>query len=150
MRWIKKDHSLKISRTEGRLKGKLLQNFRRSSKLADNVIGKASAEKAWVLYEFPFRLNPSDKPNDVQTWKNYWSLYTEDQFQANSEKKMMGHFRGKQDKAHQILAGCKPEKLFVWKLCMRHIARKLKFIILKFNETFINKSHGDTKRRCAI
>ena len=56
--------------------------------------GKASAEKAWLLYEFPFRLNPGDKPNDAQTWKNYSSLYTEDQFQANSEKKMMGHFRG--------------------------------------------------------
>ena len=49
--------------------------------------GKASAEKAWLLYEFPFRLNPGDKPNDPQTWRNYSSLYTEDQFQANSEKK---------------------------------------------------------------
>ena len=56
--------------------------------------GNASAKKAWLLYEFPFRLNPGDKPNDAQTWKNYSSLYTEDQFQANSEKKMMGHFRG--------------------------------------------------------
>ena len=55
---------------------------------------KASSEKAWLLYEFPFSLNPGDKPNDAQTWKNYSSLYTEDQFQANSEKKMMGHFRG--------------------------------------------------------
>ena len=42
-----------------------------------------------LLYEFPFSLNPSDKPNDAQTWKNYSSLYpvsTEDQFQANSKK----------------------------------------------------------------
>ena len=38
MRWIKKEHSLKVSRTEGRSKGKLLQNFRRPSKLADKVI----------------------------------------------------------------------------------------------------------------
>ena len=27
---------------------------------------------------------------------------------------------------------------------------KLKFIILTFNVTFINKSHGDIKRRCII
>ena len=31
---------------------------------------------------------------------------------------------------------------------MRNTAAKLTFIILKFNVTFINKSHGDTKRRC--
>ena len=33
----KKEHSFKVSRTEGRSKGKLLQNFRRPSKLADKV-----------------------------------------------------------------------------------------------------------------
>ena len=27
---------------------------------------KASSEKAWLLYEFPFSLNPVDKPNDAQ------------------------------------------------------------------------------------
>ena len=58
MRLIKKKYSLKLSRTEGRSKGKLLQNFRRPSKLA---------EKAWLPYEFPFRLNPGHKPNDAQT-----------------------------------------------------------------------------------
>ena len=50
---------------------------------------KANAEKAWILFEFLFSLNPGDKPNDAQTWKNYLSLYpvrTEDQFQANSKK----------------------------------------------------------------
>ena len=50
---------------------------------------KASSEKAWLLYEFPFSLNPGDKPNDAQAWKNYSSLYpvsTEDQFQANLKK----------------------------------------------------------------
>ena len=50
---------------------------------------KASAEKASLLYEFPFILNPGDKPNDAQTWKSYSSLYivgTKDQFQANSKK----------------------------------------------------------------
>ena len=38
MRLIKKKYSRKLSRTEGRSKGKLLQNFRRPSKLADKVI----------------------------------------------------------------------------------------------------------------
>ena len=52
---------------------------------------KVSSEKAWVglLYDFPFSLNPGDKPNDDQAWKNYSSLYpvrTEDQFQSNSKK----------------------------------------------------------------
>ena len=44
---------------------------------------KTSSEKAWLLYEFPFSLNPGDKPNDAQAWKNHSSLYpvsTEDQF----------------------------------------------------------------------
>ena len=74
MRWIKKEHSLTVSRAEGRSKRKLLQN------LLIKWSGKASAEKAWLLYEFPFRLNPGDKPNDAQTWRNYSSLYTEDQW----------------------------------------------------------------------
>ena len=38
MRWIKKERSLKVSRTEGRSKRKSLQNFRLPSKLADKVI----------------------------------------------------------------------------------------------------------------
>ena len=32
-----------------------------------NLTVKSSAEKAWLLYYFPFSLNPGDKPNDVQT-----------------------------------------------------------------------------------
>ena len=94
MRWIKKEYSLKVSRTEGRSKGKLLQTLDDLQNLLLKCSDNASAEKAWLLYEFPFSLNPDDKPNDTQIWKNYSSLYTEDQFQANSEKKMMGHFRG--------------------------------------------------------
>ena len=37
---------------------------------------KARAEKAWLLYEFPFSLNPSEKPNDAQKLKSYSSLYS--------------------------------------------------------------------------
>ena len=33
---------------------------------------------------------------------------------------------------------------------MRNTEAKLTFIILKFNVTFINKPHGDTKGRCVI
>ena len=42
-----------------------------------------------LLFEFPFSLNPGDKPNDAQAGKNYSSLYPvskEDQFQANTKK----------------------------------------------------------------
>ena len=52
---------------------------------------KASSEKVWLLFEFPFSLNPGDKPNDAQARKNYSSLYpvsTEDQFQASSKKNL--------------------------------------------------------------
>ena len=63
------------------------------------------------------------------------------------EKNDVTFFRP-QNKAHQRLAGCKPEKLLVWKFSMRNTAAKLTFPILKFNVTFIDKSHGHTKRRC--
>ena len=89
MRWIKKEYSLKVSRTDERSKGMLLQNLDNLQNLLIKWSGNASAEKAWLLYEFPFRLNPGGKPNDAQTWKNYSSLClvsTEDQFQANSKK----------------------------------------------------------------
>ena len=73
-----------------KIKRKVSQNLE-PSKLADkvNLTVKASSEKAWLLYEFPFSLNPGEKPNDAQPWKNYSSLYpvsTEDQFQGNSKK----------------------------------------------------------------
>ena len=92
MRWIKKEYSLKVSRTEGRSKGKLLQTLDDLQNLLKKWSSNASAEKAWLLYKFPFSLNPYDKPNDAQIWKNYSSLYTEDQFPANSEKKNDGIF----------------------------------------------------------
>ena len=31
-----------------------------------NLLIKFSSEKAWLLYEFPFSLNPGGKPNDAQ------------------------------------------------------------------------------------
>ena len=37
------------------------------------VKSKTSSENARLLYEFPFSLNPDDKPNDAQARKNYSS-----------------------------------------------------------------------------
>ena len=60
-------------------------------------------------------------------------------------KKMMWHFIGSKIKPtkYQLAASQKTKE----KLCMRNRAAKLTFIILKFNVTFINKSHADTERR---
>ena len=72
-----------------KIKRKVSQNLGDLQNLLIKLTVKASSEKAWLLYEFPFSLNPGGKPNDVQTWKNYSSLYpvsTEEQFQANSKK----------------------------------------------------------------
>ena len=81
-------HSLKISRTEKDQKNNK-SKFRRPSNFAGKVTVKGRSEKVWLLYQFPFSLNPSDKPSDAQTRNNYSSLYpviTEDQLQANSKK----------------------------------------------------------------
>ena len=72
-----------------KIKRKVSQNLDDLQNLLIKLTVKASSEKAWLLYEFPFSLNPGDKPNDAQAWKNYSSLYpvsTEDQFQANLKK----------------------------------------------------------------
>ena len=54
MRLIKKKYSLKLSRTEGRSKGKLLQNFRRPSKLADSDLVMPAQRKRGYLMSFHF------------------------------------------------------------------------------------------------
>ena len=74
-----------------KIKRKVSQNLDDLQNLLIKLTVKVSSEKAWLglLYDFPFALNPGDKPNDAQVWKNYLSLYpvsTEDQFQANSKK----------------------------------------------------------------
>ena len=93
-------------------KKKSISKFRRPSNCQNLLIKltvKASLEKAWLLYEFSFSLNPGDKPNDAQAWKNYSSLYpvsTEDQFQANSKKNWWNILERQQNKAYQKLASC--------------------------------------------
>ena len=70
-------------------KRKVSQNLNNFQNLLIKLTVKASSEKAWLLYEFPFSLNPGDKPSDAQASKDYSSLYpvsTEDQFQASSKK----------------------------------------------------------------
>ena len=45
---------------------KVSQNSDDLQNLLIKLTVKASAAKTWLLYEFPFSLNPSDKPNDAQ------------------------------------------------------------------------------------
>ena len=66
-----------------KIKRKAFQNLDNLQNLLIKLIVKASSEKAWLLYEFPFSLNPGDKLNGAQARKNYSSLTpvsTEDQF----------------------------------------------------------------------
>ena len=50
----------------GKIKKKLSQNLDDLKNLPIKLTVKASSAKAWLLYEFPFSLNPGDKPNDSQ------------------------------------------------------------------------------------
>ena len=58
-----------------KIKRKISQKLDELQNLLIKLTVKASSEKAWLLYEFPFSLNPGDKPNDAQVSKNYSSLY---------------------------------------------------------------------------
>ena len=72
-----------------KIKRKVSQNLDDLKNLLIKLNVKTSSEKVWLLYEFPFSLNPGDKPNNTQAWKNYSSLdpvSAEDQFQANLKK----------------------------------------------------------------
>ena len=67
------------------------------------------------------------------------------------QRKIDGTFQRQPNKAYQMLALVASQKNFQYEnFCMRNAAAKLTFIILTFNITFINKSHGDIKRRCII
>ena len=98
---IKKERTFPQGFKDSRkIRRKVSQNLDDLQNLLIKLTVKASSEKAWLLYEFPFSLNPGDKPNDAQSSKNYSSLYpvsTENQFRANSKKKkkkkLMEHFR---------------------------------------------------------
>ena len=48
-------------------KRKVSQDLDDLQNLLIKLTVKASSEKAWLLYEFPFSLNPGGKPNDAQT-----------------------------------------------------------------------------------
>ena len=49
-----------------KIKRKVSQNLEDLQNLLIKLTVKASSEKAWLLYEFPFSLNPGGKPNDAQ------------------------------------------------------------------------------------
>ena len=81
-----------------KIKRKVSQNLDDLQNLLIKLTVKASSEKAWLLYEFPFSLNPGDKPNDAQAWKNYSSLYPVSIYgrpvPSKFKEKLMKHFRG--------------------------------------------------------
>ena len=47
-------------------KRKVSQDLDDLQNLLIKLTVKASSEKAWLLYEFPFSLNPGGKPNDAK------------------------------------------------------------------------------------
>ena len=49
-----------------KIKRKVSQNLGDLENFLIKLPIKASSEKAWLRYEFPFSLNPGDKPNDTQ------------------------------------------------------------------------------------
>ena len=49
-----------------KIKREVSQNLDDLQNLLIKLTVKASSEKAWLLYEFPFSLNPGGKPNDAQ------------------------------------------------------------------------------------
>ena len=49
-----------------KIKRKVSQNLDNLQNLLIKLIVKASSEKGWLLYEFPFSLNPVNKQNDAQ------------------------------------------------------------------------------------
>ena len=49
-------------------KRKVSQDLDDLQNLLIKLTVKASSEKAWLLYEFPFSLNSGDKPNDPQAY----------------------------------------------------------------------------------
>ena len=49
-----------------KIKRKVSQNLGDLQNLLIKLTVKASSEIAWLLYEFPFKLNPRDKPNVAQ------------------------------------------------------------------------------------
>ena len=50
----------------GKIKRKVSQNLENLQNLLIRLTVKTNSGKAWLLYEFPFSLNPGDKPNDAQ------------------------------------------------------------------------------------
>ena len=63
----KESRSLKVSRTEGRSTGQHIQKLDDLQNLLIKLTVKTSTEKAWLLHELPFSLNPGNKLNDAQT-----------------------------------------------------------------------------------
>ena len=54
------------SKDSRKTKRKVSKNLEDLQNLLIKLTVKASSKKVWLLYEFPFSLNPGDKPNDAQ------------------------------------------------------------------------------------
>ena len=64
---INKEEAFTQGFKDGRkIKRKISQDLDGLQNLLIKLTVKARSEKAWLLYEFPFSLNPGDKPNDAQ------------------------------------------------------------------------------------
>ena len=64
---IKKERTFTQDFKDSRkIKRKVSQNLDDLQNLLIKLTVKASSEKAWLLYEFPFSLNPGGKPNDAE------------------------------------------------------------------------------------
>ena len=64
---IKKERTFTQDFKDSRkIKRKVSQNLDDLQNLLIKLTVKASSEQAWLLYEFPFSLNPGGKSNDAQ------------------------------------------------------------------------------------
>ena len=64
---IKKERTFTQDFKDSRkIKRKVSQNLDDLQNLLINLTVKASSEKTWLLYEFPFSLNSGGKSNDAQ------------------------------------------------------------------------------------
>ena len=70
-----------------KMKRKVSQNFDDLQSLLIKLTVKANSEKAWLLYGFPFSLNPGDKPNDALALKNYSLLYLDSRLKTRVSAK---------------------------------------------------------------
>ena len=78
-----------------KIKRKVSENLDDLQNLLIRLTVKASSEKACVLSEFPFSLNPGDKPNPVRTISSRYKRPVPSKF----KEKLIEHFRSSKIKS---------------------------------------------------